>query len=79
LGHLLYECVFEAMIRLGCSKVRCVTSPVNKDSIAFHLHLGFKPEISERVIEGISVFEDYDGPGEDRVLFSRMLSRTTVR
>ena len=79
LGHLLYKRVFEAMIRVGCRKVRCVTSPVNKGSIAFHLHLGFKPEISERIIEGISVFEDYDGPGEDRVLFSRTLSRTAVR
>jgi len=36
-------------------------------------HLGFKPDISEKVIEGVSVFEDYDRPGEDRVLFSRML------
>jgi ribosomal protein S18 acetylase RimI-like enzyme len=74
LGHQLYERVFEAMIRNGCRVVRCVTSPVNKGSIAFHLHLGFKPEISEKVIEGVSVFEEYDGPGEDRVLFSKVLS-----
>ena len=73
LGHLLYERVFEAMMRIGCRIVRCVTSPVNKDSIAFHLRLGFEPEISERVAEGVSVFKDYDGPGEDRVLFSKML------
>ena len=70
LGHLLYERVFEVMIRNGCRVVRCVTSPVNKGSIAFHLHLGFKPDLSEKVVEGVSVFEDYDGPGEDRVLFS---------
>ena len=74
LGHKLYERVFEAMIRNGCRVVRCVTSPVNKGSIAFHLHLGFKPEISQKVVEGVSVFEDYDGPGEDRVLFSKMLT-----
>lgn len=74
LGHQLYERVFEAMTRAGCRMVRCVTSPVNKGSIAFHLQLGFKPEISEKEIEGISVFEDYDGPGEDRVLFSKILS-----
>jgi hypothetical protein len=50
-----------------------VTSPVNKGSIAFHLHLGFKPDLSEKVVEGVAVFEDYDGPGEDRVLFSKTL------
>ena len=73
LGHQLYKRVFEALIRNGCRVVRCVTSPVNKNSIAFHLHLGFQPEISEKVVEGIPVFEDYDGPGEDRVLFSKIL------
>jgi ribosomal protein S18 acetylase RimI-like enzyme len=73
LGQQLYERVFEALRRNGCRIVRCVTSPVNKGSIAFHLHLGFKPEISEKVVEGVSVFEDYDGPGEDRVLFSKIL------
>lgn len=62
------------MIRNGCRVVRCVTSPVNKGSIAFYLHLGFKPEISEKVVEGVSVFEDYDGPGEDRMLFSKILT-----
>jgi ribosomal protein S18 acetylase RimI-like enzyme len=74
LGHLLYERVFEAMVRNGCKVVRCVTSPANKGSIAFHLRLGFKPEISEKVVgDVVSVFEDYDGPGEDRVLFSKAL------
>jgi ribosomal protein S18 acetylase RimI-like enzyme len=74
LGHQLYERVFEAMIGKGCRVVRCVTSPINKASIAFHLHFGFEPEISEKIVEGISVVEDYDGPGEDRVLFSKILT-----
>ena len=73
LGHQLYERVFEAMIRNGCKIVRCVTSPVNKGSIAFHLRLGFEPEISDKVVEDMSVFEDYDGPQENRVLFSKRL------
>jgi ribosomal protein S18 acetylase RimI-like enzyme len=77
LGHQLYECVFEAMRRIGCGTVRFVTSPSNKGSIAFHLRLGFKPEISEKVAaDAVSVFEDYDGPGEDRVLFSKKLTES---
>jgi GNAT superfamily N-acetyltransferase len=74
LGHLLYEQVFEALMREGCRIVRCVTSPFNKGSITFHLRMGFKPEISKTVVEGVPFFEDYDGPGEDRVLFSKILS-----
>jgi ribosomal protein S18 acetylase RimI-like enzyme len=74
LGSLLYDQVFEAMKDLGCKVVRCVTSPINKGSIAFHLQMGFKPETSERVVEGVPFFADYDGPGEDRVLFSKTLS-----
>jgi hypothetical protein len=30
-------------------------------------------EISENVVQGVPVFEDYDGPGEDRVLFAKIL------
>jgi ribosomal protein S18 acetylase RimI-like enzyme len=74
LGQRLYQRVFEAMLGKGCKVVRCVTSPVNKGSIAFHHRLGFKPEVSEKMVEGVPVFEDYDGPGEDRVLFAKTLS-----
>ena len=48
----------------GRSLVRCVTSPLNEGSIAFHESLGFSVE---------SVAKDYDGPGEDRVLFVKHL------
>ena len=41
-----------------------MTSPVNEGSIAFHESLGF---VAERVAK------DYDGPGEDRVLFVKRL------
>jgi hypothetical protein len=41
-----------------------VTSPVNVGSIAFHRSLGFS--VSDPVA-------DYDGPGADRVVFSRSL------
>jgi ribosomal protein S18 acetylase RimI-like enzyme len=79
LGHQLYERVFDGMLGLGCRIVRCVTSPVNKGSIAFHLNMGFKPEDSGRLVDGIPVFEDYDGPGEDRVLFSKALKSLEPR
>jgi len=64
LGRQLYERFFEDARAAGRSRVTCVTSPVNEGSVAFHEALGFTSE---------SVAHDYDGPGEDRVLFVRTL------
>ncbi len=64
LGRDLYQRFFETAGTHGCSVVRCVTSPANEDSVAFHKALGFEVD---------RVAEDYDGPGEDRVLFVKRL------
>jgi ribosomal protein S18 acetylase RimI-like enzyme len=64
-GRALYERFFEEVRSGGRSVVRCVTSPANERSVAFHESLGFE---AERVVP------DYDGPGEDRVLLVRRLS-----
>ena len=65
LGRDLYEQFFSTAREHGRTLVRCVTSPVNKDSIAFHEALGFEVD---------RVAKDYDGPGEDRVLFVKALT-----
>ena len=65
IGRELYERFFATVGEHGCTLVRCVTSPVNEGSIAFHESLGFVAE---------STVADYDGPGEDRVLFVKQLS-----
>jgi ribosomal protein S18 acetylase RimI-like enzyme len=64
LGRQLYERFFDEARAAGRTRVRCVTSPLNEGSVAFHEALGFT---SERVAH------DYDGPGEDRVLFVKTL------
>jgi ribosomal protein S18 acetylase RimI-like enzyme len=64
IGRALYERFFATVKAHGCTCVRCVTSPVNEESVAFHESLGFASE---------SVVADYDGPGEDRVLFVKQL------
>ncbi|MFZ5502956.1 MAG: GNAT family N-acetyltransferase [Pseudomonadota bacterium] len=73
LGCALYEQFFEVVKGLGCSVVRCITSPVNKESVSFHLRMSFSMEPSEKIAEGIPVSESYDGRGEDRVLFYKKL------
>jgi len=41
--------------------------------MAFHRHVGFSAKDSERNIDGVPFFENYDGKGEDRVLFYKAL------
>ena len=65
LGRRLYERFFEDARAQGRTRVRCVTSPANEASVAFHKALGFEVE---------RVAHDYDGPGEDRVLFVKRLA-----
>jgi ribosomal protein S18 acetylase RimI-like enzyme len=65
LGRALYERFFEEARANGRTSVRCVTSPVNQGSLAFHEAMGFQVE---------RVVEDYDGPGEDRVLLVKQLT-----
>ena len=64
LGRELYERFFAAARSNGRSVVRCVTSPENGASLAFHDALGFERE---------GVAEDYDGSGSSRVLLARRL------
>jgi ribosomal protein S18 acetylase RimI-like enzyme len=65
IGRLLYERFFDEVRGEGRSVVRCVTSPVNEVSVAFHEALGF---VVDRVAK------DYDGKGEDRVLLVKRLA-----
>jgi hypothetical protein len=46
---------------------------VNKNSVAFHLRMGFTIESSESTVDDIPVAKNYDGAGGDRVLFSKTL------
>lgn len=73
IGKRLYNKFFDVVKQKGRSIVRCVTSPVNKVSIAYHTKMGFKSEEGDKKIEGVSVNTDYDGPNQDRVLFVKNL------
>ena len=64
LGRTLYERFFEEVRSQGRTLVRCVTSPLNEDSVAFHARLGFEVE---------DTVDDYDGKGESRVLLVKRL------
>lgn len=65
IGRSLYEWFFGQVRELGVRTVKCITSPQNAGSRAYHARLGF--EVSD-------VLPDYDGPGLDRVAFTRSLA-----
>jgi GNAT superfamily N-acetyltransferase len=77
-GRRLYERFFEVAQAKHCSSVGCVTAPVNKNSIAFHLGLGFEMEAQPTVVNGVPIYQNYDGAGEDRVLFIKRLGGDTT-
>jgi ribosomal protein S18 acetylase RimI-like enzyme len=51
----------------GRTMVRAVTSPVNKDSIAFHQRLGFVLMPGNGEVDGLPVTLDRAGPAQHRV------------
>lgn len=74
IGRQLYNQFFDIVKKNGRNIVRCVTSPVNKVSIAFHTKMGLEIEKNgDKEIDGVSVYTDYDGPNQDRVLFVKKL------
>jgi ribosomal protein S18 acetylase RimI-like enzyme len=73
-GRQLYNKFFDIVKKNGRHIVRCVTSPVNKTSIAFHTRMGFAIEKNgDKEVDGVPVYADYDGPHQDRVLFVKKL------
>lgn len=70
-GRRLYEAFFEKARYRGCDTVRCITSPANKGSIAFHTRMGFEILPGDGEVDEVSFHTDYDGGGEDRVVFSK--------
>jgi GNAT superfamily N-acetyltransferase len=66
LGRRLYAAFISAARAAGADRLKAITSTTNAGSIAFHRSLGFDAEI----------VEDYDGPGQARVVFTRTLDWT---
>ncbi len=67
LASQLYQVFFSGARERGRDIVRAITSPINEDSIAFHLFMGF--ELTGPV-------PDYNGPGVERIVFTRLLKGT---
>jgi ribosomal protein S18 acetylase RimI-like enzyme len=72
-GRALYQRFFETCRRAGRTRVRCITSPQNTLSIAFHTALSFEVEPGTEGTGPVLAKADYDGPGVHRVAFVRTI------
>jgi ribosomal protein S18 acetylase RimI-like enzyme len=72
-GADLYRRFFTDVGEHEVRVIKCLTSPANTSSVAFHQRIGFTLVPSATVIDGVAVHPDYDGPGLDRVCFVRHL------
>ncbi|MCG8326498.1 MAG: GNAT family N-acetyltransferase [Chitinophagales bacterium] len=70
IGKSLYQHFFSVVKNYNIKEIECVTSPKNKASTCFHKKLGFSAvDNIYKNNDQIPYFENYDGIGEDRVVF----------
>jgi ribosomal protein S18 acetylase RimI-like enzyme len=73
IGKRLYNKFFETVKRKGCKSVHLVTSPLNGNSVEYHIKMGFEVIKGDVDKDGFWVHRDYDGPEENRVVFSKKI------
>jgi ribosomal protein S18 acetylase RimI-like enzyme len=78
-GRRLYERFFETCREAGRTRIRCVTSPANALSIAFHTAMGFEIEPGTEPAGAVLAKANYDGPGVHRVAFVHALAPPSSR
>ena len=79
IGSCLYHQFFRRCHEENRRRVRACTSPVNKDSIAFHTRIGFSISPGDSEVDGIPVTLDYNKPGDPKVLFEIALNETVLK
>lgn len=73
-GTKLYNKFIEVVTRRGNRRrIKCVISPQNHESLSFHTKIGFEMIPGDQEINGISIHSNYDGPGQDRIVFIKRI------
>ena len=74
-GRALYDQVFGDLRPRGVRRVKAVTWPGNRQSVSFHRSIGFRVDDGPGTqnLYGTPAYADYDGEGDDRVVFTRDL------
>lgn len=72
-GRALYTAFFDLVRARGRTRVGCITSKVNRLSLAFHTGLGFEVKPSDYSEDGLPIHRDHSGPGGDMLVFLKDL------
>lgn len=74
-GRRLYEHFFQKVLENKDHViVKCITSTVNKNSIAFHTKMGFEIQSSSDFVDGVCIQKNYNGIDNDDVVFEKQIS-----
>jgi ribosomal protein S18 acetylase RimI-like enzyme len=74
-GRALYERFFQVVRSQGRTRVRCITSPRNHESVEFHRQLGFQLLEGGGSERGIPVHPNHGGRGIAMVVFEKDISQ----
>jgi ribosomal protein S18 acetylase RimI-like enzyme len=76
IGRALVATFSDAQERSGAARLTATCRPDDRPALAFFTALGFRPNAGpgSRKLFGVPAFEDWEGPGEDRVLLERPIS-----
>jgi len=79
MGAALYRRFFDDVGGRGVRRVRAITWPGNRVSVGFHRSMGFRvvDGPGTQNLYGTPAVPDYDGDGEDRVVFVREIEAPT--
>jgi L-amino acid N-acyltransferase YncA len=72
-GLALYQHYISYAKELGMERIKAITTPANIKSINFHTRKIGMAMIGEPNENGINVVKNYSGPGNDRVVFERII------
>jgi ribosomal protein S18 acetylase RimI-like enzyme len=72
IGRALYRQVFDDFAARGVHRVNAITWPGDRQSVAFHGSIGFRVDDGPGTqnLYGTPAYADYDGDGDDRVVFT---------
>ena len=77
IGRAIIGRFAEGQAGSGASRVTAACRPDDRAALGFFAALGFTPNAGpgSRKLYGVPAFENWDGPGEDRVLLERAISQ----
>ena len=75
IGLSLVDHFISIVSAMGSKKVSLICKTYNQTAIKFYKKIGFISESSDKTVEidGLHVHEDYDGPGEDKIVFYKLI------